>query len=253
MNGDRAAVGDRRQLDARVAEIAADPGRTWGPLDALIGVLVIPASFAVVLPVVAAVPRLPAAVAAALATAVMAAVGVLAARRAVRQSGGAERALGLELPAWSDTGRVLFWAAVLVVLQGLAVGLVQLLIPSLRGVPVQNAAFLAESPLWAVLVIAFAAVVVAPVLEEVLFRGLVLRGLMLRIGFWPAALASSVCFGLFHAPGLGVRAVPLVVATGVFGLGQCLLTRITGRLGPAIGVHALRNAFAIAVVMLTAS
>ena len=38
-----------------------------------------------------------------------------------------------------------------------------------------------------------------PVVEELLFRGLVLRGLMLRLGFWPAALLSSAVFGLLHA------------------------------------------------------
>jgi membrane protease YdiL (CAAX protease family) len=31
----------------------------------------------------------------------------------------------------------------------------------------------------------------------------------------------------------------------VFGVGLCVLTRRTGRLGPGIGVHALRNAVAI--------
>jgi membrane protease YdiL (CAAX protease family) len=50
--------------------------------------------------------------------------------------------------------------------------------------------------------------------------------------------------------GTGVEAVPLVIATAVFGLGLCVLTRRTGRLGPAIGVHALRNAFAVAAVVL---
>jgi membrane protease YdiL (CAAX protease family) len=39
--------------------------------------------------------------------------------------------------------------------------------------------------------------------------------------------------------------VVIVVATAVFGLGLCLLARRTGRLGPGIGVHALRNAVAI--------
>ena len=238
-------------LDERLSEIRAGPGRTWGAADALGGLLVVPGAFGVVVLLRLVVP-LPAALLAALATAVMAAGAILAARRAVRQSGGYEQALGLELPQWSDTRRILTWALGLLFLQGAAVGLLVLMVPSLRGVPVGNAAFLADEALWAVLVISFAAVVVAPLLEEVLFRGLVLRGLMLRFGFWPAATVSSVCFGLAHAPGVGLTAVPLVVATAVFGLGQCVLTRITGRLGPAVGVHALRNAVAVAAVVLSA-
>jgi membrane protease YdiL (CAAX protease family) len=93
-------------------------------------------------------------------------------------------------------------------------------------------------------------VLVSPVLEELLFRGVVLRGLMLRTGFWPAAVASSVCFGALHATAVGLEGLPVVLATGVFGLGLCVLTRRTGRLGPAIGVHSLRNALAVATVAL---
>ncbi len=51
------ATGGRRQpfrsvavvpaLDDRIAEIAADPGRSWGFRDALLGLLAVPAVFAV--------------------------------------------------------------------------------------------------------------------------------------------------------------------------------------------------------------
>ena len=43
----------------------------------------------------------------------------------------------------------------------------------------------------AVVLITFAVLVVAPVGEEMLFRGLALRGLKKRYGFWPAALMVS--------------------------------------------------------------
>jgi membrane protease YdiL (CAAX protease family) len=42
----------------------------------------------------------------------------------------------------------------------------------------------------------------------------------------------------------------LAVATGVMGLGLCVLARRTGRLGPGIGVHAVRNALAMILVAL---
>lgn len=237
-------------LDARVAEIARDPGRTWGVRDALLGVATVPATLLVAGVVLALLPDVPGVLATAVATLVLVAAGVLVARRAARQSGGWQRALGLDLPEWSDAGRVLLWSVGLFLVQGLAIALLALAVPALRGTPVDNASFLADEPLPAVLLFAVVAVGVAPVLEELLFRGLVLRGLMLRVGFWPAAVVSSVCFGAFHAQALGLEAVPLVVATGVFGLGLCVLTRQTGRLGPGIGVHALRNAFAVAAVVV---
>ena len=48
------------------------------------------------------------------------------------------------------------------------------------------------------LVLGVIVVLIAPVVEETMFRGLMLRTLMRRWGFWPAALASSAIFALFH-------------------------------------------------------
>lgn len=235
---------ERPPLDECVAELAADPGRTWGVRDALLGLLAVPAVFALTIAVLAALPELPGAIATGLATAVLAAVAVALGRRPARQSGGWERALGLQLPAWSDAGRIAGWSLLLFVVQAAVISAVVSL-PALSGAQADNSSFLRGEPLWSLLLFVVLATGVAPVLEELLFRGLVLRGLMLRLGFWPAALVSSVCFGLFHAQGLGRDAVVIVVATAVFGLGLCVLARRTGRLGPGIGVHAVRNAVAI--------
>lgn len=87
---------------------------------------------------------------------------------------------------------------------------------------------------------------VAPFVEEMLFRGILLPTLMQRIGFWPAALISSLAFGLFHGyqgPN-GVSALILAINTAVFGLGQTLLVRYTGDLSSAIAVHGLTNTLA---------
>jgi membrane protease YdiL (CAAX protease family) len=49
---------------------------------------------------------------------------------------------------------------------------------------------------------AFNAYLVAPLLEEYVFRGFALRRLRNDgVSFWPAALATSVAFGLLHVPG----------------------------------------------------
>jgi membrane protease YdiL (CAAX protease family) len=234
----------RFPLDARVAELAEDPGRTWGVREAVLGLLAVPVVFAATIAVLAVVPEVPGPVASGAATVLLAALAVLLGRRAARQSGGWERALGLDLPEWSDSRRVLGWSPLLLLVQSVVVlALVQL--PALSGAQADNSSFLREEPLGSLLAYAFLAAVVAPVLEELLFRGLVLRGLMLRIGFWPAAVVSSACFGLFHAQSLGRDSALIVAATLVFGVGLCVLTRRTGRLGPGIGVHALRNAVAI--------
>jgi membrane protease YdiL (CAAX protease family) len=187
-------------LDARLAEVAADPGRSWGVRDALLGLLAVP---------------------------------------------------GFGPPRWSDAGLVLGWSVLLFVLQATVSSVVGLLVPALRGVPPDNTSFLVGIPVAELLLVAFAAVVVAPVVEELLFRGLLLQGLMLRIGFWPAALLSSVAFGVLHMASLDAAGAALALATGVMGLGLCVLARRTGRLGPGIAVHALRNALAIALVAVS--
>jgi len=236
-------------LDARLADVAAQPGRTWGIRDALLGVLAVPASLLVPGLLVAGFD-VPGAVLVALASLVLCGLAALAVRRPARQSGGLERALGFGLPRWSDTGTVLRWSLLLFVLQGVVSVLVGLVVPALRGVAPDNTSFLVGLPVAELLLVAFAAVVVAPVVEELLFRGLLLQGLMLRIGFWPAAVLSSILFGVLHIASLDAGGAALALATGVMGLGLCVLARRTGRLGPGIGVHAVRNGLAMLVVAL---
>jgi membrane protease YdiL (CAAX protease family) len=95
------------------------------------------------------------------------------------------------------------------------------------------------------------AVLVAPAMEELAFRGVLLRGLMRRLSFWPAALASSLLFACLHLTAAGSAAVvPSVLLTVMlFAVLQCLLVRRTGRLGPAVVVHGGVNLVVTAVVL----
>ena len=241
---------DRRPLDAAVRDISTDPGRTWGVREAVLAVLAVPASLAAGLLVIVLLPDLPGVVGTGVAMLVLTVLALLLARPAAQQSGGVGRALGLGPPVLSDVGRVLGWAVLLLVLQVVTVSLLVQLVPALRGASPDNVGFVRDEPWGSVVVLAVLAVVVAPVVEELLFRGVVLRGLMLRLGFWPAATTSSLLFGALHAQGDAAEAALLAIATGVFGLGLCVLVRRTGRLAPAIGVHAVRNALALGAALL---
>ena len=238
-------------LDARLAEIRSQPGRTWGVPDALLAMVAVPVLAVLLSTGVAAGLRLPDAATLALASAALCALAVLSGRRAARQSGGWHAALGVELPEWHDVGRVVGWTVLLLVTQAVAVALLAL-VPALRGVePESNVDFLKDQPLGVLLLFAVLTVTVAPVVEEVLFRGVALRGLMTRLPFWPAALVSTGFFALLHVPQATAGAVYVVVVISTLGLGLCLLTRRTGRLGPAIGVHALYNATVFAFTVVT--
>lgn len=79
-------------------------------------------------------------------------------------------------------------------------------------------------------------VVLAPVCEELVFRGCLFGGMWSRLGFWPAALGSSAVFSAIHHYGVGGT-------VGVFGIGvaACLLYRHTKSLKGPILVHAAYN------------
>ena len=169
--------------------------------------------------------------------------------RAARQAGGWTAAVGLDRPVPRDAGLVVVWLLLSLAAQTAAIGAVTAVTPWKDAAP-DNVGDLGSAPWWAVVLTALLAVVMAPVVEELLFRGLLLRGLMTRTGFWPATLVSSVLFGLVHVPGALSGALSIVVANTVLGVLLCLLVRRTGRLAPAIALHAARNALGIAAVLL---
>ena len=85
----------------------------------------------------------------------------------------------------------------------------------------------------------FAAVLVAPIVEEVVFRGLVYRYLRQRTNVAAAAIVSGALFAAVH--------VYLVVlpALFVFGVALALVTERFGSIVPAIALHATKNALAL--------
>jgi len=78
------------------------------------------------------------------------------------------------------------------------------------------------------------AALVAPVLEEVLFRGIVFNGLRAHWGGWVAALVSSLLFALGHDPAK-------MPATFVAGLIFTLFYTQSGSIIPSILAHAAGN------------
>lgn len=85
--------------------------------------------------------------------------------------------------------------------------------------------------------------VVAPIAEEMLFRGYMFSALRNWRGTLPAALVVGLLFGGVHATSApAADLVPL----GALGFGLCLVFRYTGSLYPGIAAHALNNSIAFA-------
>ena len=87
-------------------------------------------------------------------------------------------------------------------------------------------------------------VVVAPVAEEMFFRGFFYGSLRTRFAPVGAAIVCGVVFGVIHAS-TGASAIPLLIALGVI---FCLVRERTGSLYPCIAMHSLNNALAYATL-----
>lgn len=95
-----------------------------------------------------------------------------------------------------------------------------------------------ESALLHILVVMMT-VVAAPVVEEYLFRGVLLSGWGMRWGATRAILLSSFIFGVLHLDPIGAF---------VFGVALCLIYYHTGSLLLVIVIHVLNNALALVLM-----
>jgi uncharacterized protein len=84
---------------------------------------------------------------------------------------------------------------------------------------------------------------VAPLAEELFFRGFVFGVLRERLGIAWGAVTTGVVFGLVHVAGSPIETVGVLVILGVL---LCLLYQRTGSLLPCIALHAINNGISFA-------
>lgn len=151
-------------------------------------------------------------------------------------------------PRWADLG----WGPI-VWLAALGTQVAAALIVTALGVPIANNTEAIEDASidrTYVVAIVVTAVIAAPIVEEMVFRGVVLRSLRSRLSWVGAIAVQAVLFGLAHVdPVRGAGNAGLVVVlTGVglaFGTAAALLRRI----GPSIVAHALFNGAVLLIVL----
>ena len=90
-------------------------------------------------------------------------------------------------------------------------------------------------------------VIVAPVVEEIVFRGVLFRAFRARWTFWPAAAISGLLFGAVH---FSLLTIP---GLAVLGIALAWLTERFDSLYPAMLLHMLNNALAISALVITAN
>jgi membrane protease YdiL (CAAX protease family) len=149
---------------------------------------------------------------------------------------------------WADAGwGPVVWAACLVAQVVVGVIVVVLHIPFTSNV--RNVSDLHADRGYVVSLLVLA-VVAAPIAEEIVFRGVVLRGLLSRYGPVVAVGLQGALFGLAHFdPVRGTGNIGLILVLGAVGCvlgGAAYLFR---RIAPTMIAHAILNAIAMALAL----
>jgi membrane protease YdiL (CAAX protease family) len=151
------------------------------------------------------------------------------------------------MPPQTDWLAAVGYGLLLIVL----IGPIELLLYHLAGVPIfTDGRWILDglgSPYWPAVVVA--AVVLAPLWEEIAFRGFLLSALAKsRLGFWPAATLSV---GLWTALHFGYS-WPGLASVFLAGIGMSWIMWRTGSMRAVVVAHAVVNAFSLTVISLFA-
>jgi membrane protease YdiL (CAAX protease family) len=248
------------KLDAAVVQLRGEDDTPWGSRPVLLSlgafVAVIVASFvlnATVNPQGYNAKVTYAIVANVLVEAFIGFVVWTAGRDIAARYGGWGATFGLWRPKWIDLAYAACGIVVVfvgdIVIAGVANGVTH----GRAGKQSQNVHLHTVTPVTVTLLF-FIIVVCAPVIEEIVFRGLLLRAFMRRFSFWPAAVASTLIFALFHTYEVHTLAgaITLACVVGWVGLVNCVLNRYTNRLTPGIVLHATFNLISLVVLVAQA-
>lgn len=94
------------------------------------------------------------------------------------------------------------------------------------------------------------AVVAAPIVEEMVFRGVVMRGLRSRLPIVAVVLVQGVLFGAAHVdPVRGAGNIGLVLVLSGVGIAFGVAVALLGRIGPSIVAHAIFNGAVLLLVL----
>jgi membrane protease YdiL (CAAX protease family) len=128
--------------------------------------------------------------------------------------------------------------------------LVALLAPSLfRHAPAPSNPVIPEmaatSGFWTTALLILLASVAAPLVEELLFRGVFYNAAKLRLGPWPAIVLTGLVFGFLHPVGI-VEMLAISVLGGVF----AWMAETRKSLVPSITAHCLNNLISTLILLL---
>jgi len=162
------------------------------------------------------------------------------------------RSVGLTRPRIEDLAYTSMGIAAYLVLYVVAVSAVSAVF-NLNTTQQQDVGFQTASGAFALTLTFLSLVILPPLVEEIMFRGVLFSGLKRsRLGVVGAALLTSLLFAaphLLESSGSGLLWIA-GIDTFVLSLVLCYLRQKTGRLWAGIGVHALKNCIAFVSVFV---
>jgi hypothetical protein len=176
-----------------------------------------------------------------------------AGRDIAARNGGWRRTFGLRRPRWRDLGYIGSGIGVAFIGR-LVVGVIANALTHGRATAQSSNLHVHTASVPVDVLLVALVVVLAPFVEEIIFRGLLLRAFMRRMTFWPAALLSTFIFSAFHTYEVNTLAGALTLAAvvGTLGLTNCYLVRLTDSLAPGMAVHAAFNGLAVGILIYQA-
>lgn len=153
--------------------------------------------------------------------------------------------LGLKrLMSWLDIGLapLAYITYVLILVAVLAV--VTQLFPGFQADQAQDVGFKGLSNQTGYLLAFTTLVVIAPIAEEVLFRGYLYGKMHRHVPFWAAAVATSLLFAFVHGQW------NVAVDTFILSMVLCGLRQLTGSIWAGILVHMIKNAIAFYILFI---
>lgn len=153
--------------------------------------------------------------------------------------------IGLDrLPSWTDILITPAGLIVYLILSSLLMLIMTHLFSWIDVYQVQDTGFDHLSRYYEYILAFITLVIVAPVVEEILFRGFLYGKLKRFLPIWVAIVITSVLFGLFHG------SWALAIDTFSLSVVLCLLREITGSLWASILLHMTKNGIAFYILFI---
>jgi membrane protease YdiL (CAAX protease family) len=150
----------------------------------------------------------------------------------------------VRLPSWVDiwlapTGLVIYF-----IFSAILILIATHLFPSFNVDQAQDIGFSGLSQKYEYILAFLTLVVVAPVAEEVLFRGYLYGKLRRHVPIWAAILATSILFGAIHG------AWNVAIDTFALSVVLCILREMTGNVWASILLHMMKNGIAFYILFI---